>query len=150
MRRERIVASVDALLKTLALLHDDAAAVCINDAATRIEASARQVLATISEGDTLRTNLAALRRLLKVSPVDTITRRRRIADETISRGRLHLPMRRLRALLIALTAGVLLNACNAGNPPPAENDGDYVSQIQTARAAQDAAFRESTESTGAA
>ncbi len=69
-----------------ALLHKDAAAVYINDAATRVDASARQVLATISDGDTLRTNLAALRRLLKVSPVDTITIRRRIADETISRG----------------------------------------------------------------
>jgi alkylation response protein AidB-like acyl-CoA dehydrogenase len=65
--------------------HGDAAGVCLNDATTRIETSARQVLATISEGDTLRTNLAALRRLLKVSPVDTITRRRSIADETIIR-----------------------------------------------------------------
>jgi alkylation response protein AidB-like acyl-CoA dehydrogenase len=68
------------------VLHGDASAVYINDAASRIEASARQVLAGISEGDTLRTNLAALKRLLKVSPVDTIMRRRRIADETISRG----------------------------------------------------------------
>jgi alkylation response protein AidB-like acyl-CoA dehydrogenase len=67
-------------------LHADASAVYINDAATCIESTARQVLAAISEGDTLRTNLAALRRLLKVSPVDTITRRRRIADETMSRG----------------------------------------------------------------
>jgi alkylation response protein AidB-like acyl-CoA dehydrogenase len=65
--------------------HGDAAGVCLNDATTRIETSARQLLATISEGDTLRTNLAALRRLLKVSPVDTITRRRSIADETIIR-----------------------------------------------------------------
>jgi alkylation response protein AidB-like acyl-CoA dehydrogenase len=72
--------------ETVALLHGDAAAVCINEAATRIDASARQILATISEGDALRTNLAALRRLLKVSPVDTISRRRRIADATISRG----------------------------------------------------------------
>jgi alkylation response protein AidB-like acyl-CoA dehydrogenase len=72
--------------ETVALLHGDAAAVCTNDAAMRIEASARQILATISEGDTLRTNLAALRRLLKVSPVDTIARRRRIADATIARG----------------------------------------------------------------
>jgi len=50
-------------------------------------------------------------------------------------------MRRVHALLIALTAGVLVSACNAGNPPPAENEGDYVSQIHAARAAQDAAFR---------
>lgn len=50
-------------------------------------------------------------------------------------------MRRQRALLTALTAGVVLSGCNAGNPPPAENEGDYVSQIQVARAAQDEAFR---------
>lgn len=48
---------------------------------------------------------------------------------------------KLRAFLIALIAGVLYSACNAGNPPPAEDEGDYVSQIQAARAAQDAAFR---------
>jgi uncharacterized protein len=50
-------------------------------------------------------------------------------------------MKRVRAVLITLATGALLNACNAGNPPPAENEGDYVSQIQAARAAQDAAFR---------
>ncbi len=34
----------------------------------------------------LRTHLAALRRLLKVTPIDTVSRRRRIADETVRRG----------------------------------------------------------------
>jgi len=70
----------------LAPFHADAAAVFINDAAARIEASAKQVLAAIGEGDTLRTHLAALRRLLKVAPIDTVVRRRRIADETVRRG----------------------------------------------------------------
>ena len=70
----------------LAPLHADAATVFINDAALHIESSAKQVLAAIAEGDTLRTQLAALRRLLKVTPVDTVTRRRRIADETMQRG----------------------------------------------------------------
>ncbi len=42
---------------------------------------------------------------------------------------------------IVLIAGIALNACNAGNPPPGDTDGDYVSQVQAARAAQDAAFR---------
>ena len=67
-------------------LHVDAAAIFINDAASRVEALARQMLAAMSDGDTLRTNLAALRRLLKVSPIDTVSRRRRIADETVRRG----------------------------------------------------------------
>jgi alkylation response protein AidB-like acyl-CoA dehydrogenase len=66
--------------------HADVAAVFVNDAAGRIEQSAKQVLAAIGEGDTLRTHLAALRRLMKVTPVDTITLRRRIADETVRRA----------------------------------------------------------------
>ena len=69
-----------------AAFHADAAAVFINDAGGRIEASAKHVLAAIGEGDTLRTHLAALRRLLKVTPVDTVVRRRHLADETIRRG----------------------------------------------------------------
>jgi len=69
-----------------AALHVDAASIFINDAALRVEALARQMLAAMSDGDTLRTNLAALRRLLKVAPIDTVSRRRRIADETVRRG----------------------------------------------------------------
>src|SRR5262245_3372071 len=52
-----------------AALHVDAARTLVNDAALRIEASARQALAAMAEGDALRTTLAALRRLLKVTPV---------------------------------------------------------------------------------
>ena len=70
----------------MAPFHVDAAAIFINDAALRVEASAKQVLAAMAEGDTLRTHLAALRRLLKVTPIDTVSRRRRIADETVRRG----------------------------------------------------------------
>ena len=50
-------------------------------------------------------------------------------------------MRLLRTILIVLVAGIALAACNAGNPPPAESEGDYVSQIQAERAAKDEAFR---------
>jgi len=70
----------------MAPFHVDAAAIFINDAASRVEASAKQLLAAMAEGDTLRTHLAALRRLLKVAPIDTVSRRRRIADETVRRG----------------------------------------------------------------
>jgi len=69
-----------------AALHVDAARVFVNDAALRIDASARQALAAMAEGDTLRTMLAALRRLLKVTPVNTVVMRRRLADETVARG----------------------------------------------------------------
>ena len=43
--------------------------------------------------------------------------------------------------LFALASAALLAACNAGNPPPDDNQGDYVSQVQTARHALDEAFR---------
>jgi len=71
---------------TVAAFHADAASIFVNDAALRVEALARQVLPAMSDGDTLRTHLAALRRLLKVAPIDTVSRRRRIADETVRRG----------------------------------------------------------------
>ena len=51
----------------------------------RVEATAKKVLAAIAEGDVLRTNLAALRRLLKVTPADTVAARRRLADATVAR-----------------------------------------------------------------
>jgi alkylation response protein AidB-like acyl-CoA dehydrogenase len=70
----------------LAPFHADVASVFINDAASRVETSARLVLAAMTEGDTLRTHLAALRRLLKMTPIDTVSRGRRIADETVRRG----------------------------------------------------------------
>ena len=69
-----------------AALHVDAARVFVNDAAMRVDASARQALAAMTQGDTLRTMLAALRRLLKFAPIDTVTPRRRLADEAVSRG----------------------------------------------------------------
>jgi alkylation response protein AidB-like acyl-CoA dehydrogenase len=67
-------------------LHADAARVFVNDAALRIDAAARTALAAMAEGDTLRTMLAALRRLTKTSPINTVALRRRIADETVARG----------------------------------------------------------------
>jgi alkylation response protein AidB-like acyl-CoA dehydrogenase len=69
-----------------AALHVDAARVFVNDAAMRIDASARQALAAMVEGDTLRTMLAALRRLIKVTPINTVAPRRRLADAAVERG----------------------------------------------------------------
>jgi alkylation response protein AidB-like acyl-CoA dehydrogenase len=70
-----------------ATLQMDAARICVDDATARIERTARQALAAMAEGDGLNTGLAALRRLLDVTPTDTVTLRRRIADETAARGR---------------------------------------------------------------
>jgi alkylation response protein AidB-like acyl-CoA dehydrogenase len=66
--------------------HVAAAQVFVNDAAWRIEASARQAVAAMTEGDMRRTMLAALRRLMKVAPTNTVTLRRQLAAEAVSRG----------------------------------------------------------------
>ena len=61
----------------------DAAGVYVQGAALRMEAAARQALAAMASGDVLRTQLAALRRVLKVMPADTVSPRRRLADGTV-------------------------------------------------------------------
>jgi alkylation response protein AidB-like acyl-CoA dehydrogenase len=67
-------------------LHEDAVRVFVNDAAQRVEMAARSALAAMSDGDTLRTLLAALRRTLKVAPVNTVAPRRRLAEATTAKG----------------------------------------------------------------
>jgi alkylation response protein AidB-like acyl-CoA dehydrogenase len=69
-----------------ATLHADAAAVFTHEAAGRVELNARAALAAMADGDVLRTQLAALRRLMKVTPANTVAMRRRLADATVSRG----------------------------------------------------------------
>ena len=59
----------------------------VNDAAMRIETGARSALAAMAEGDTLRTHLAALRRILKVPPINVVAIRRAVADKVVERGR---------------------------------------------------------------
>ena len=70
----------------LASLQVDAARIFVNDAALRVEMFARQALAAMAEGDMLRTTLAGLRRLVKVTPINTVALRRRLADEAVKRG----------------------------------------------------------------
>jgi alkylation response protein AidB-like acyl-CoA dehydrogenase len=67
-------------------LHVQAARVFVNDAAQRVESAAKSALAAMAEGDTLRTLLAALRRVLKASPVNTVAMRRALADAVVARG----------------------------------------------------------------
>jgi alkylation response protein AidB-like acyl-CoA dehydrogenase len=67
-------------------LHVDAARVFVSDAAIRIDGCARQALGAMTAGDNLRTVLAALRRLSKLTPVNTVMLRRRLADEAVARG----------------------------------------------------------------
>lgn len=59
----------------------------INDAIGRVEQHAKDTLAAVSDGDMLRTNLAALRRFLKFMPLNTIEIRRKVADHMLSANR---------------------------------------------------------------
>src|SRR5215210_2847702 len=61
----------------------DMTRVFCNDAVERIDANAKNTLAGMSEGDELRTMLAALRRFTKLTPMNTIAARQRIAEVMI-------------------------------------------------------------------
>jgi alkylation response protein AidB-like acyl-CoA dehydrogenase len=61
--------------------------VYVNDAFDRVESFAKQALAAIAEGDTLRTQLSALKKLTRFTPVNTVALRREIADNVIKMGR---------------------------------------------------------------
>jgi len=65
----------------------DMTRVFCNDAVSRIEARAKNTLAGMAEGDELRTLLAALRRFTKLTPVNTIVARQRVADAMIEANR---------------------------------------------------------------
>ncbi len=64
----------------------DLARVCVNDGLLRVEATGKTVLAAVSDGDTLRTQLAGLRRLLRYTPADTVALRRQIARRLVAAG----------------------------------------------------------------
>jgi alkylation response protein AidB-like acyl-CoA dehydrogenase len=77
-----VYAAESTLLRAMAAggpLHETAARVFVNDAAARVEATAKDALAAMVEGDMLRTLTAALRRLLKATPVNTVALRRELA-----------------------------------------------------------------------
>ena len=67
-------------------LQADAARVFVNDAATRVDVCARATLAAMTEGDALRTNLAAVRQLLKLVPGNTVAIRRTLADQAVEQA----------------------------------------------------------------
>jgi butyryl-CoA dehydrogenase len=53
----------------------------------RIESNARKVIAAVSEGDTLRSYMAVLRRLGKYEPYNTVALRQKIAQKVIEAGK---------------------------------------------------------------
>ncbi|MCS7026202.1 MAG: acyl-CoA dehydrogenase family protein [Bryobacteraceae bacterium] len=68
-------------------LVSDMASVFLRDAMEEIERSARYLLAACSSGDSLRMNLAVLKRFTKFEPVNSIAARRRIAERLLASER---------------------------------------------------------------
>ena len=81
LRTQKLAASQG---EAAAARYVDMTRVFCNDAVERIEARAKNTLAGMAEGDELRTLLAALRRFTKLTPVNTIVARQRIADVMIA------------------------------------------------------------------
>jgi len=84
LRAQKLAASQG---EAAAARYIDMTRVFCNDAVERIEARAKNTLAGMAEGDELRTLLAALRRFTKLTPMNTIAARQRIADEMIEANR---------------------------------------------------------------
>jgi alkylation response protein AidB-like acyl-CoA dehydrogenase len=63
------------------------AQVYVAEAMPRTEASAKTVIAAVAEGDTLRTQMAILRRLLKYDPFNTVALKQQIAARMIEAGK---------------------------------------------------------------
>lgn len=95
-----IFAMESALLRTLKKVQKEgeeksgiqiaATRVYINDAFAKAEWLAKQIFASLSEGEELRTQLMALKRLARNTPVNTVILRRQIADSVIPLARYHL------------------------------------------------------------
>ena len=85
-----VYASESVLLRAAAdggKLHLAVAQVFVNDAAGRVEIAARDALAAMAEGDMLRVLTAALKRLMKITPVNTVALRRAIEAALAERRR---------------------------------------------------------------
>jgi alkylation response protein AidB-like acyl-CoA dehydrogenase len=67
------------LLATLTRAH-------LYEALPRVEATARQVLAAVDEGDSLRTELAGLRRFLRYTPPNLVALQRAVAEAVVQAG----------------------------------------------------------------
>jgi len=61
--------------------------VFLREAMEQIESSARTVISACSEGDSLRMNLAVLKRFTKFEPVNSIELRRGIAKRLLEAGK---------------------------------------------------------------
>jgi butyryl-CoA dehydrogenase len=84
LRAQKIVESKS---ESAAALPIAMARVYLTQAFEKVESAARKVIAAVADGDTLRTQLAILRRLAKYEPFNTIELRQHIAQRMIERGK---------------------------------------------------------------
>ena len=82
LRTQKMVAKGESAVLPIAMTR-----LYLVQAMEKMESAARKVIAAVAEGDTLRTQLAILRRLLKFEPFNTIELRRQIAGKVVERGR---------------------------------------------------------------
>jgi len=61
--------------------------VYISAAVTRLEACAKKIIAAIADGDTLRTQMAIVRRLVKHEPANVIALQEKIAARVLEAGK---------------------------------------------------------------
>ena len=73
--------------KPTAELQAAAMRIVVDSSISKIEVSARQVLATMFEGDALRAHLEELKGLVNVKPINAVELRRRLAEATIENGK---------------------------------------------------------------
>jgi hypothetical protein len=69
-----------------AAVHADLALIWVNDSVARMENRARDAIAHMASGEELKMQLALARKMLRWTPLDTVTMRRRIADRLNSVG----------------------------------------------------------------
>jgi alkylation response protein AidB-like acyl-CoA dehydrogenase len=84
LRAQKIVASKG---ESAAALPLEMTRVYLAQAMEKIESAARKVISAVADGDTLRTQLAILRRLAKYEPFNAIALRHEIALKMIERGK---------------------------------------------------------------
>ena len=73
--------------KPTAELQAAAMRIVVDSSISKIEVSARQVLATMFEGDALRAHLEELKGLVNVKPINAVELRRRLAEATMENGK---------------------------------------------------------------
>jgi hypothetical protein len=84
LRTQKLVQSQGEAAAALAIAYTQ---LYLSEAMNRIEASAKRVIAAVSEGDMLRTQMAILRRLVKYEPFNTIGLTQQVAGKVIDAGK---------------------------------------------------------------